>query len=202
MHIFFRYEILNFKIASQFVKLFKYPVFFRIIMEREKAQLLVDEIEKHPYIISPDRKMFIDVLASVDVSESARFYEKLPYESQELAESDRFYYLSLRRILRNRNILNRYNTGICKQILDEISFKERIYSSSILTRRIRQDKDLINIIEACPSDFSLLAKFQIYDLSNEDNAKITIRPILIVPYAKEEETNKILSWEEKNIIYS
>ena len=170
-------------------------------MDIKTAELLIDELGKRTYVITPDKEMFVEMLRSVDVPESRRFYEKVPYKKQELNESDRFYYLSLRRILRNRNVTRDYKQGLLKKAIDSVSAWRGLYSSNILARRLRNDKGIVDIIEACPADFSSLAKFQTYDMTNPDDIKITTRPVLVIPYAKEE-VKKIIEWEESNTIHS
>ena len=80
-------------------------------MERKDAELLINELAKHPRVIPFDKGIFIDELFLTEVKDSSRFYEGLPYREQSSRESmDCYYVLSLRRVLRNRNAGDNYHS--------------------------------------------------------------------------------------------
>jgi len=166
-------------------------------MDKTIAENLIVELSKHPRIIPLDKDFFIKILISMDVPESSRFYENLPDKEQTLQDGDNFYLLSLRRILRNNNAQD-YKMSKWKNIYKSIISSSGAYSSDVLTRNLRADKDLVKIMSECEQPFSLLGKFKSYDINNSYNGISTIiRPILVIPGAMD----SVLKWEEANIIY-
>ncbi|MBW2982399.1 hypothetical protein KY343_05955 [Candidatus Woesearchaeota archaeon] len=168
-------------------------------MQLKTAETLVEALGKHPGIITPDKDLFIDLLMQIDVPESSRFYERIPGNKQELTESDCSYSLSLRRVLRNRNSERNYSPGIVKRALDALASWRGIYSSDVLTRRLRQDNEIVDLMQACLEDFSLLAKFETYDYSDPNKLTVTTRPVLVIPGAENDE--QVMEWEEANTLY-
>jgi len=156
-------------------------------------------LKKHPGIITPDRDIFLDVLLRTDVPRSSKFYKKLPDNKQELKEADRVYFLSLRRVLRNRNVESGYKVNGWRKLVDAYASRRCIYSSDILTRRLRQDSEIVDLMEACEQDFSLLGKFEVYDSSNLEKLTVQTTPILVIPGS--ETAEKVLDWENANTTY-
>ena len=88
-------------------------------MDKEVVKNLVSELKRHSEIVIPDDQLFSKMLISTDVSESSRFYEELPDKRQLVEETGRYHYLSLRRILRNKNAKN-YKLSKLKRIYEKI----------------------------------------------------------------------------------
>ena len=173
-----------------------------MIMRVDLAESLVDELEKHRAIISPDRNIFLDVLVATNVPESSRFHEELPETRQLLTEDAncRYHYLSLRRILRNRNVRMSSISGIKAAVCDALSSAFGMYSSDVLSRKLRTDPELVGLMARCEAPFSLLGKFQTYDYNNPDETLfVATRPVLIIPGASD--SANVLNWEQANTIY-
>jgi len=168
-------------------------------MDKEIAEILIDELGRHSEMIVPDRELFLEILLKTNVPESSKFYEILHDKQQLLEETNRYHYFSLRRILRNRNARD-YQLSKWKQTYEAVASALGIYSSDVLSRKLRSDKDLVGIMEESKHPFSLLAKLQTYDFDNPDETLFIItRPVLIIPDARD--TKKILDWEKTNTTY-
>ncbi|MFH1073074.1 MAG: hypothetical protein V1743_06620, partial [Nanoarchaeota archaeon] len=131
-------------------------------MDKRVAQFLCDELSRHPKIIKPDTALFLDLLIAADIPESKRFYEILPEHAQLVQETDQYFYLSLRRILRNKNARN-YHLHGWKKAYETGASALRMYSSDALTRNLRTDEDIVELMATCEQPFSLLGKFETYD---------------------------------------
>ena len=72
-------------------------------MERKLAEILTSSLLERPEIPSYNGAEIIDLLASVEIPASSRFYEEIPANEQviKIKSEDRYYVLSLRRVLRN-----------------------------------------------------------------------------------------------------
>lgn len=168
-------------------------------MDRKIAERLINELSKHSEIVSPDRKLFLDILISTDIPESSRFYEQLPDKRQLVEETDRYHYLSLRRVLRNRNARD-YRLSQRKKNYEAVASALGLYSSDVLSRNLRVNKDLVEIMAECQEPFSLLGKFKTYDHGNPDETLFVVtRPILVIPNVENREP--IYAWEKANTIY-
>lgn len=167
-------------------------------MEREVAEVLIDGLENHPEIIPPDRSLFMNTLTSTKVPASSRFYVELPDTQQIVQDAERHHYLSLRRVLRNRNAEKRQQS-LLKQTYEVLAALVGVYSSDILARRLREDKGLVDMMARSRHPFSLLGKFQTYDLVSPAVLFIVTRPVLVIPDA--EDVSKILAWERANTTY-
>lgn len=102
----------------------------------------------------------------------------------------------LRRIIINENApddVEAYNMGTShiKKIFDKILIYSRIWSSDVLVREIRRDRQIIRLIKKSFLPYSLLGRFQ--RISN--NGVEVDRPILIVPGVNKDQENIILKWE-------
>lgn len=168
-------------------------------MDNVIAEKLLDALKRRPEIVTPDSKLFLEMLVSTNVPESSRFYEVLPDREQVVQETNRYHRLSLRRVLRNKNA-RAYQLGAWKRVVQEAISILGIYSSDALTRNLRANKELVGIMGECEAPFSLLGKFQTYDFDNPDETLFIItRPVLIIPGAKD--TVKIHDWESVNTTY-
>ncbi|MEA3248197.1 MAG: hypothetical protein U9Q73_00665 [Nanoarchaeota archaeon] len=168
-------------------------------MDRKIAKTLVDELEKHGSLVTPDRKLFLNELVSAYIPESSKFYEVLPGEKQSVQESGRYHYLSLRRILRNGNAKD-YQLSQGKKTYEAIASAFGAYSSDTLSRNLRSDGTLVEMMARCDEPFSLLGKFQSYDFDNPGGALFVVtRPVLVIPNAKD--MKPIHDWEEANTTY-
>jgi hypothetical protein len=168
-------------------------------MDRKVAETLVSELGRQVRIVTPDNELFLDVLVSADVPESSRFYEVLPDKQQLVQEIGRYHYLSLRRVLRNGNARD-YQISQWKKAYEAIASAFGAYSSDALSRNLRADGTLVDMMARCEEPFSLLGKFQLYDFDNPDETLfIVTRPVLVIPGAKD--MNPIHDWEEANTTY-
>ena len=168
-------------------------------MDKKVAEKLVDELERQHRAIPIDKGMFIDILMSFPILKSSRFYEELPDKQQLIEESGRYHYFSLRRVLRNKNAKN-YRLSRAKQAYEALASTLGIYSSDVLSRKLRADKELVKMIADNENPYSLLGKFKTYDFDNPDETLfIMTKPVLAIPDAKN--IAKISDWEEANTIY-
>ncbi len=167
-------------------------------MDKKTAEILMDELEKRIKISEESKKVFIDTLVSTSFPESSRFYETLhSCEPENLKESGLDHSILLRRILRNKNAKYQQLRG-WKKVHRAAAFSRKRYSSTAVTRTLREDKDLVEMMQACKYPYSLLSKVQTIDYQGDDAYRIT-RPILLIPDAKD--TKKISEFEQANTIY-
>jgi hypothetical protein len=166
-------------------------------MDKKDAETLIDALAHHSGIPVFDEEKFMNILEKTDVSESSRFYESLPLEQQTIYESDRYHYLSLRRILRNEEAKD-YEYSGWKKGWEGLAKEFGIYSSTVLSRNLRAEPLLVSMMAESEHPFSLLGKLETYDTSKEHLYRIT-KPILVVPDT--EDSFKITEWENKNSIY-
>jgi hypothetical protein len=152
-------------------------------MEILAAQKLVDAFGEQFRSATIDRKLFLDVLVEANIPESARFSEELPNNQQTISEADRYHYLSLRRVLRNGNARS-YQLSGAKKALARILGALGIYSSDVLTRGLRSDPEIVELMNSSTSSFSLLGKFETYDSSNPEALFRKTQPFIIIPGAK------------------
>jgi len=155
-------------------------------MDKNLAEKLVDELERHPRISGISKDKCIDLLVPTKISRLDKSYENIPENDQLLkgVYFDSYSYLSLDKVLRNGYF------GIYK-----LSFLK----DNALVRDLKNNKDLINIMSQCEHPFSLLGKLETYDLEDTVDRDLFIikRPILVVPEIKD--MKKVLEWEDKNI---
>lgn len=167
-------------------------------IDRAAAESLVDEIQRHPGIIAPDREMCIGTLLAANIPSRSRFYEMLPYEKQEIKESDRTHYFSLRRILRNDGAMDYHNDWVrwaIEKAGAAVSWLG-MYSSNDMVRRIRQDPELLRMMAESPHPFSLLCRMDTYGHSRPDYNLHARKPVLVIPGAKD--IDRIVAWESAN----
>ncbi|MEK6792886.1 MAG: hypothetical protein AABX96_02745 [Nanoarchaeota archaeon] len=168
-------------------------------MDRALSEVLVEQFERHFKILTPDRALFIELLASTDIPESSRFSESLPHMKQTVRDGETYHNLSLRRILRNVNAYESQLSKI-KGVVGSVASRLGVYHSSDLVRKIRGERELIKLMSGCPQPFSLLAKFQTYEpCGKNDNLLVTTRPILVIPGATDRK--EIYDWEQSNTKY-
>ena len=173
-------------------------------MDKDIAQKLFNELSKHEGIIKPEENIFLRMLENFEIKKSSKFYEDLPLKEQTLNElsQERYSILSLRRIMRNINAeknsikgLKKYWTRICSAL--------KIYSSTDLTRKLRGEGYLINLMEESGKNgnlFSLLGKIEECDWSNQSGKLYRrISPVLIIPGFINNIRTK--TWEDKNSVY-
>ncbi|MBR9691302.1 hypothetical protein GOV06_00805 [Candidatus Woesearchaeota archaeon] len=162
-------------------------------MNKKIAELLVDYLEAHPNMISVDKDYFVDILMQTKIPQkSDEFYHKIPPNHQSIDSDSRIYSFSLRRILRNRNA-KKYRIGLIRSALGAIGESLRIYDSSLLARKIRKSRKLVEMMDQVGIPYSLLGKFEIIDY--ESSVKCETKPILIIPGV--EDLDAILAWENK-----
>src|SRR3989338_8637514 len=171
-------------------------------MKREIAEQLVESLSNHTGVIPVDKKKFIELLNSINIEPTSKFYAELPDDDnkykQLLQESRKYHYLSIRRILINRNAS--YNVSLVKKIWGRLISKVS-WSSNVFTRSLRLNTKIVEILTESKDDFSLLAKLEIYDYDNNEALFVISKPILSVPKAKDNDIEIIKEWEEKNTFY-
>jgi len=175
-------------------------------MDKNIAKLLVEETEKRRIIAlnNEQKNKLIALLESTPISDdSSRFHEiitELP-DNDVLIEDggDRYHYIQLRRILRNKNAKDYQQSGM-KRLYERAVSLFGIYDSNVLTRRIRGNKELVDMMVQCSCPFSLLGKLETWDYSNKDEKMFAItKPIFVIPNAKN--TEAISKWESDNTKY-
>lgn len=168
-------------------------------MDPAVAEALFGAFEKHLGILLPDRNAFLELLVETDVPDSSKFSEELPDKPQIITESDIYHCISLRRVLRNRNARN-YKLSGAKKAWEAVAAGLGIYSSDVLTRKIRGEPGVVELMHVSDSPFSLLGKFETYDHANPENTLFKkTRPILIIPDLPNAQAIK--NWEEANTTY-
>ena len=167
-------------------------------MDKIIAGKLVNELKNQFRFFTLDEKLFSNLLTSVNVPESSRFYEVLPDNQQTIQASDSDHHFSLRRVLRNKNA-NDYQLFGLKRIYGAITSAFGAYSSDVLTRYLRLNKDVTEMMTNCNEPFSLLGKLETFDSSNPEAVSITTRPILVIPNVKERTI--VDNWEKENMTY-
>ena len=168
-------------------------------MNKQIATDLVDEFCKHPDIITPDQELFLEILVSVDIPNSSKFSEEIPNKQQTVSEDTCYHYVLLRKVLRNENVRD-YQLSLWKKAIESAASALGVYSSDILSRGLRANKELVEIMAECGQPFSLLGKMQTYDYGNpEQNLYIITRPILVIPGVKD--MKPVLQWEADNTKY-
>ncbi len=165
-------------------------------MDRKIAETLVVELGSHGSLIVPDKELFLNELVSTDVPESPEFYQKLPGKQQQVVESDRYHYLSLRKVIRNRNA-RAYQLSGLRKLYETIASAVGVSSTDPLDRNLRADSTLIEIMASCSEPFSLLGEFQSHDYDYAgETLRMRTRPVLVIPGVKY--MKHIYSWEEAN----
>lgn len=174
-------------------------------MKKEIAEILMNEIKQHEGIKLNDERTVLETLLNTDVPESSRFYERIKNNEDWLdePESSRYSVFSLRRIIRNENVA-KYEMNFLKRCLQGAFIFFNAYSSDDLCRRLRTDKQIVEMIRESKIPYSLLAKKKSlsYRLDYEEGDRkvyIETKPILIIPGAKFKKL--IYDWENKNTIY-
>lgn len=173
-------------------------------IERKVAEQLVDSLSCHAGIIPVDKIKFVELLTSIDIPISRKFYVDLSDDDkckQLLQETRRYHYLSIRRVLINKNV--DYRVSLVKKIWGNILSKIwRAWPSNVFSRSLRLNAKIAKILAESKSPYSFLVKFETYDYSNlEEELFVRYKPILSVPDAKEDEIKIIAEWEEKNTFY-
>ncbi|MBS3096111.1 hypothetical protein J4480_01580 [Candidatus Woesearchaeota archaeon] len=169
-------------------------------MERNIAELLVKELEHHPPLtpnnLSAHRRYLIDLLASTDAKPSTRFYEEIKPNGIQIRGNDenQVHVLSIGRILINPQAKD-YELSSIKSLYEAMVSVFGIYDSDSLTRRLRMDKGIVEIMNSSPHEFSLLGKLESYE---DFSRKVMSMPILMIPGVQN--LPQIKSWEYQNSI--
>ncbi|MEK6842782.1 MAG: hypothetical protein AABX84_03115, partial [Nanoarchaeota archaeon] len=150
-------------------------------MDKSIVETLINELSRHAPFSSIEKGMFLDVLLNLDVPESSKFYQDIPENEQLLNDGGRYHYLSLRRVLRNRNAAN-YQLSRTKKLWEMGMSMLKVYNSNVLTRRARIDGNIVDLMTRCIFPFSLLGKFDTYEPNEPDKPLLHIRrPVLVIP---------------------
>ncbi|MBI4162476.1 MAG: hypothetical protein HY513_02240 [Candidatus Aenigmarchaeota archaeon] len=174
-------------------------------MDEYVADALLDKLSGHQGLMPLDRAKFQHLLIAANVPDSSRFYDDLSGHSQafpaiQQIEDDRRYgRFSLRRILRNRNVRD-YRLSTPKRALETVLAAFGTYSSDSLSRSIRANKHVVELMAICPYPFSLLGKLETFDYGNTDERLFrVIRPILVIPGTQDDAP--VYRWEDVSTKY-
>jgi len=172
-----------------------------------QTSMLVEEIGRKGIPLSKQaRQKLMDNLAVLEVPKSSRFYEELPLDSRYQATieelTDRYHYLSLRRVLRNANV-EIPKASLPKAIARKLRTILGFYSSTDFTRKLRENKRLVEVIlrsSGKGNPFSLLGKLESFDISGEA-LLVSTKPLLIIPEISAEDQGYVRDWENQHISY-
>ena len=168
-------------------------------MDRQLAEQLVQGLQTHSHIDLSDPGMFIDLLVASDIPGFSRFYQWLPENSQSMDESSVEYTISLRRVLRNITAKD-YQLSLFKRGVETVASAIGIYSSDVLSRRLRSNPDLVELMTNEEMPFSLLGKLQRTDSASVDGTIYrATSPILVIHGALDNQAVK--EWEQANTVY-
>ena len=168
-------------------------------MDPAVAEILFGAFEKRAGIQAPDKNAFLEMLVEAQVPDSSRFSEELPDKPQIITEADLYHCISLRRLLRNRNAKDYKLSGV-KKAWETVAAGLGIYSSDVLTRKIRADPELVELMSISDSEFSLLGKIETFDYANPKEILYKkTRPILVIPDLPK--AAAVMQWEEANTTY-
>ncbi|MBN1644986.1 hypothetical protein JW851_03035 [Candidatus Woesearchaeota archaeon] len=167
-------------------------------MEQSTVENLIKETQLAvPIIIDED--FFRNILTNITVPVSSKFYTFLPKKRQLIQETNRYWFFSLRRILRNEHA-SKYQLSSWKKLWESLASSIGLYSSNVLSRNLRADKDLISLMSESKHPYSLLCKLETYDYDNHNmDLFIITKPILVIPDTKNR--SRIISWENANTRY-
>lgn len=174
-------------------------------IERKVAEQLVDSLSCHAGIIPVDKIKFVELLTSIDIPISRKFYVDLSDDDkckQLLQETRRYHYLSIRRVLINKNV--DYRVSLVKKIWGKIISKiGRAWPSNVFSRNLRLNAKIAKILAESKSPYSLLVKFETYDYDNQDEVMFVIsKPILAVSTnINQDDIEIITEWERANTKY-
>lgn len=170
-------------------------------MKPTDAEFLVEEMaRKYTSLSDAAKDNFVRQLTARDVSSLRTFQLPLPKERYETCDfGDTYAYVSLRRILANRLV------GLRPPFWEPL-FQSAVgkffstYSSTRLGIDIqREDSGLAELIESCGHDFSLLAKVEVFDISDpEGGTFVTSKPLLVIP---EIHDPRMSMWEGRNTLH-
>ena len=173
-------------------------------METTQVSVLVEELLKRPVLCSFDKEKFARLLENIKVGNSSKFHEEFPNETQRIDDCNFIYEFSLRKVLRNGNAKN-YQFSKVKQIAASFASDLGIYSSSVLTRNLRADGEILGLMEKSAlmgNPFSLLGRLDFFECEIGGGVELERnRPVLIIPGIRGNEANVVYSWESRNTIY-
>ena len=166
-------------------------------MEHDNAIWLVRDLERHFPLtegILPQKQGLIRLLISTKMPESRRFYEEVMPNEQPIPDpaNSKEYSVSVRRILRNKLAYD-YETNFLKNFYDAVVSSLGAYDSNVLARRLRADRDLVNLMQQAYQSgqpYSLLAKLETVDILS---GGIETMPLLVIPNSRN--MPKVLAWE-------
>ena len=179
---------------------FKKGIIVPECMDRNLAERLVAELEKHPPLspnIFPDRNYFINLLSSTDVPPSERFYEEVAKNQKHIPDSatNQNHFLSIRRVLRN-SLARDYQLSKIKEFYETLISVLGIHDSDVWTRKLRSDDEIVRMMGQSRGQYSLLGKLETFD---EFSRKVATRPLIIILDAQD--LSKILAWEDAKTDY-
>ncbi|MFC1728220.1 hypothetical protein ACFLZ7_02000 [Nanoarchaeota archaeon] len=159
-------------------------------MDRGLAELLVEGIAQNPAItdegIKLDQGKLVDFLVKTNVPESSRFQHVLPDNEQSEAHDNKKHYssFSLRRVLRNKRVGSHHLLSLVPS-LQELAHMLSFYSSTVISRRIRENPDFNSRMKGCDHPYSLLGKLTVSDYNNDqEHLYRMIEPVVIIPGAQ------------------
>lgn len=171
-------------------------------MERENAERLIEELIKRPGLREFNADKFANLLISLEMPESSRFHEEISDEKQYFFEYGKSHCLYLRRLLRNGNASG-YKLSKPKEIFERLASKFGVYDSDALTRKLRRNQDIVNLMVQSAehgNPFSMLARFDTAEYEIPGKESETKRPVLVILGLTDAEKTPIYEWESENTI--
>ena len=173
------------------------------MMTTEIAIRLINVLAKHPGLFPINKEKFVELLMSVKFEPTSKFHIELPDDEkhhQTFQETtDRYYCLSIRRILVNNNV-NKTKISLLKMAFNAIF--NRGWSSSVFSRRLRLDKQMSSFLLENDYPFSLLAKLQTYDFCEGSGRFFRISwPLLVIFALDQSKKSVVYRWENENCVY-
>ena len=168
-------------------------------MDEEIAKLLFKGLEAHADLFEFDGKQFLNELVLLKIHESLKFSKVLSGKKQSLFGIEGYYEFSLRKVLRNKNAKD-YQLSEWEKVYESIVNSLGAYSSGVLSKNLRSNETLVDLMAQCKEPYSLLGKLQFSDMDYFEDILFRITsPVLIIPGVKDDIF--IYNWEKANTIY-
>lgn len=168
-------------------------------MDVRKAERLINSLCVHANW-PVDENSVLESLKKVPDKETSRFHDRIHSPAQLIQEGvQRYHHFSLKRILRNE-LVKKYHLSPFKKKAEAIGSFLGVYSSTALSRDIRANSGLIELMDECDCSFSLLGKLRTYAFDNPyEQLFIQETPVLVIPGS---ENNPVVrNWERENTVY-
>ena len=184
------------------------------IMDTGPVMHLIEALREHPYLGQDlDRKYFFDLLNSIKIKPSRRFYKKIENNVYPLGTSDsnRNSVFSIDLILRNQVAEEYKKWGYKANILKRRRVRRvasrGIYDHVVLSRKLRADQKILEMMANATIHgalYSVLGRVETFD---ESTTKFERRPLIVIPMADrnvprpEADISRLVEWETANTQY-